>query len=80
MDHWPYEFYIKINEDNRTRMMAEIRAERIAREDRVYHPGMSALAMFRLANWMIVIGKGLQRRYEIPPNHCSQTTSSNIAK
>lgn len=78
MNHWQYEQYRQMDEHNRQRMMAEIKAERLTRQLRVYHPGIFERAMFRLANWMISKGIQLRRRYEIPSVGCSQQTSSSL--
>lgn len=80
MNHWQYEYeqYKQIDEFHRQRMMAEIRAERLVRQTRVYHPGIFERLMFRLANWMIAKGKELRHRYEIPSANCGKTASRNL--
>jgi hypothetical protein len=75
MNHLQYEQYKQIDESYRQRMAAELQAERLVQQYRVYHPGILEQMMFKLANWMISTGKQLRRRYEIPAANCSQTTS-----
>jgi hypothetical protein len=78
MNHWQYEQYKQIDEFSRQRILSEVRVEKLVRQLRVYHPSMFARIMFILANWMIVIGKGFQRRYEIPSANCNQEKSRNL--
>ena len=78
MNHWQYEQIKQIDEFSRQRIMSEIRAEELVRQHRIYHPGVFERMMFRLANWMIAIGKGLRRLYEIPSASCNQETSRNL--
>lgn len=48
-------------------------------EFRPYRPGLFAHAMFDLANWMILTGKQLRRRYEIPVTTCGQSAHGSFA-
>jgi hypothetical protein len=78
MNHWQYEQYKQIDEFSRQRIISEVEADKLVEQYRIYHPGIFERMMFRLANWMIIIGKGLRRRYEIPSANCNQETSSNL--
>lgn len=78
MNHWQYEQYKQMDEFSRQRIISEIRAEKLVRQLRIYHPGIFARMMFSLANWMIAKGHGLRRRYEIPSAHRSQDPSRNL--
>ena len=78
MNHWKYEQYKQNDEYSRQRMVSEVKAERLVRQLRVYHPGIFARMMFRLADWMIANGQGLRRRYEIPLAHHSQDPTRNL--
>ena len=78
MNQWQYEQYKQIDDYSRQRIIAEVRAERVVRQLRIYHPGIFARMMFRLANWMIAKGQGLRRRYEIPSAHRSQDPSRSL--
>jgi hypothetical protein len=75
MNHLQYEQYKQIDESYRQRMVAELQAEKLVQQYRAYHPRMFEKAMFKLAIWMISVGKRLYRRYEIPATSCAQTTS-----
>jgi hypothetical protein len=75
MNHLKYEQYKQIDESYRQRMVAELQAEKLVQQYRVYHPGIFEKAMFKLAIWMISVGKRLYRRYEIPATSCAQTAS-----
>lgn len=78
MNHWQFEQYKQIDEISRQRMQSEARAENLVRRLRTYHPGAFERVMFRLANWMILKGKQLRRRYEIPETGCSQQAPRNL--
>jgi len=78
MNHWQYEQYKQIDEFSRQRIISEIKAEKLVRQYRIYHPGIFERMMFRLANWMIAKGEGLRRRYEIPSANRSQGPSRSL--
>jgi hypothetical protein len=78
MNQWQYEQYKQMDEFSRQRIVSEVKAEKLVQQLRIYHPGMFARMMFRLANWMIAKGQGLRRRYEIPSAHHSQGPSRNL--
>ena len=65
MNHWQYEQYKRINEDDHQRMIEEARIVRLIRASRVDQPSIFEQTMFKLANWMISSGEQLQRRYDI---------------
>lgn len=75
MNHLQYEQYKQIDESYRQRMAAELQAEKLVQQHRIYHPGIFEKAMFKIANWMISVGKRLRQRYEIPATSSAQTTS-----
>jgi len=75
MNHWQYEQYKQIDESYRQRIVAKFQAEKLVQQYRIYHPGIFEKAMFKLANWMISVGKRLRQRYEIPASSCAQTAS-----
>ena len=78
MNHWQFEQYKQIDEISRQRIVSEVRAENLVRKLRTYHPGPFERMMFRLANWMILKGRQLRRRYEIPETSCNQQASRNL--
>jgi hypothetical protein len=57
-----------------------IHLEKIARQGRVYRPGLFARTMFSLANWMIATGKQLRKRYEVPSVDRSQAPTGSFAQ
>lgn len=57
----------------------QIRLEKLARQSQPYKPGRFERLMFNFANWMIVTGKGLRKRYEIPTANCNQAPSKGFA-
>jgi hypothetical protein len=58
--------------------VAELQAEKLVQQYRVYHPGVFEKAMFKLGDWMISKGRQIRRRYEIPSPNCSQTVSRDL--
>jgi hypothetical protein len=69
-------------EYNRQRIASEIRQIRLAQfalKNRIHSPGRFGRLMFNFANWMIVTGKGLRKRYEIPTANCNQAPSKGFA-
>lgn len=57
----------------------QIRLEKLARQSQPYKPGRFERLMLNFANWMIVTGKGLRERYEIPSANYSQPSSKRFA-
>ena len=78
MNHWQYEQYKQIDEFYRQQMRFEVQTERLVQQYRVYHPGRFEQTMFRLANWLIGMGKQLRKRYEIPASTGSRQESHPI--
>ena len=69
-------------EYNRQRIVSDIeqiQRERLALRSQTYKPGRFERLMFNFANWMIVTGKGLRKRYEIPAANCGQAPSKGFA-
>jgi hypothetical protein len=80
MNNWQTEF---MAEDRRQQILQEaehIRLEKLALQARVYRPGMFERTMFNFANWMIVTGKQLRKRYEIPTVQCSHTPTGSFVQ
>jgi len=80
MNNLQYEQYKRLDEYSRHQLAEEIKAEKLIQHYRLYHPGIFERMMFRFGTWMISIGNGLRRRYEIPSTKYSQTALSNFAK
>ena len=69
-------------EYNRQRTLDEVRQihlEKLALKSRVYHPGLFERTMFNFANWMILTGKQLRKRYEVPAVNCNKSPTGNFA-
>jgi hypothetical protein len=76
MHSWHNEFMAEYHRQDILEEAEQIRLERIALQSRVYHPGLFEQTMFNLANWMIVTGKQLRKRYEVPCVDCPTPTGS----
>jgi len=79
MNYWNDE---KTAEYNRQRIMDEviqIRLEKMVLKARVHRPGLFERIMFNFANWMILTGKQLRKRYEVPAVNCNKSPTGNFA-
>jgi elongation factor P hydroxylase len=79
MNHWHNEFMAEYHRLEILEEAEQIRLERIALKSRVYRPGFYARTMYKFANWMILTGKQLRKRYEIPAVDCSKTRTESFA-
>ena len=79
MNNWHNEFMAEYHRQDLLKDGEQIRQANPGIKSRVYHPNMFTRAMFNFANWMIVTGKQLRKRYEIPVVNCSQKRSGNFA-
>jgi len=62
------------------KQMEQVRLEKLAQSSHVYHPGLFTRTMFNFANWMIVTGKQLRKRYEVPTANCNHSPKSSFAR
>jgi hypothetical protein len=79
MNYWNDE---KTAEYNRQRIIDDVQQislEKIALRARVYRPGLFERTMFNFANWMILTGKQLRNRYEVPAVNCNKSPTGNFA-
>ena len=76
MNNWNNEFMAEYQRQQILHEAEQIRLEKIAIQSRVYRPRFFERTMFRFANWMIVTGKQLRKRYEVPAAPCSKSTTS----
>ena len=79
MNYWNDE---KTAEYNRQRIIDDVQQislEKIALRARVYRPGLFERTMFNFANWMILTGKQLRKRYEVPAVNCTKSPTGNFA-
>jgi hypothetical protein len=79
MNNWHNEFMAEYHRLGILEEAEQIRLERIALKSRVYRPGFYARTMYNFANWMILTGKQLRKRYEIPAVDCSKTRTESFA-
>lgn len=79
MNHWHIEAMAELERKAIERELHQIRrAEQVT--VRIQHPGWFARRMFGFANWMILTGKELRRRYEVPVSGCSQVGENALAR
>jgi hypothetical protein len=75
MNVWEYEKTAEYNRQQAIEVIEQLRWERIRARARGDRPRLFARTMFNFANWMIVTGKQLRKRYEVPAVNCSKTES-----
>jgi len=80
MNHWHNDFMAEYHRQDLVKESEKIHLENIALESRVYRTGLFAKTMHSLASWMILTGKKLHARFEIPTVHCHQTRSNSFAR
>ena len=78
MYHWQNEFMAEMHRQQLLAEAKEINLEEIARQGRLYRPGLFERTMFNFANWMIATGKQLRKRYELPVQ-CNKSASGSYA-
>ena len=79
MNNWHNEFMAEYHRRGILEEAEQVRLERIALKSRVYSPGFYARTMFSVANWMILTGKQLRKRYEVPAVDCSKKSTRSFA-
>lgn len=81
MNHWQIEILAEYHRKDIQTQMKHIRLEEEAAPyAHPYQPGWFERAMFGFANWMIVTGKRLRHRYEIPAMDCGQASKRSFAR
>jgi hypothetical protein len=82
MNHWQHEFMAEYRRQEILNEAEQIRLEKegLQIQPRVYRPRLFERTMFNFANWMIVTGKQLRKRYEIPAAHCSSPQNGSYAR
>ncbi len=79
MNNWQNEFMAEYRRQEIVREMEHIRLEEQALQSRVGRPRLFERTMFNFANWMILAGKQLRKRYEVPAIHCSDSCTGSLA-
>ena len=80
MNHWHNEKMAELHRADLINDSEQIRLANLAIQSRVYHPSLFTRTMHSIAGWMIVKGKKLHARYEIPTEHCHQVPSNSFAR
>jgi len=80
MNNWHNDFMAEYHRQDLIKESEQIHLENLASSSRVYQPGLFARTMHSLAGWMILTGKKLHARFEIPTMHCHQTPSNSFAR
>jgi len=80
MNHWHNDFMAEYHRQDLLEESEKIRLESLALESHAYQPGLFVRAIHAFAGWMILTGKKLHARYEIPTAHCHQTRFSSFAR
>ena len=79
MNNWQNEFMAEYHRQRILEEVEQIRLERLALKSRVYRPRFFERTMFNFANWMIVTGKQLRKRYEVPAVNCNNPPTGSFA-
>ena len=87
MNNWHNEFMAEYDRQQVLKETEQIRLEKLAFKSRLYHPGVFERTMFNFANWMIVTGKQLRKRYtrsspvdEIPAVPCNHSPTGSLVR
>lgn len=76
MNNWTYEFMAEYHRQEILKEAEQVHLEGLAVASRGYHTRFVARTMFRFSNWMIITGKQLRKRYEMPCVDCPSPTGS----
>jgi hypothetical protein len=76
MNNWHTEFMAEYHRQQILEDVEHVHLERTVLKARAYRPGLFERSMFRFANWMIVTGKELRKRYEVPAAQCNHQKES----
>jgi hypothetical protein len=79
VNNWHDTFMAEYHRQDILQEAEHIRLEKLAIKSRVYRPRLFERTMFNFANWMIVTGKNLRKRYEVPAVECSKTPRGSFA-
>lgn len=80
MNNWHNEIMAEFHRKDLLDDSEHFRLVNLAIQSRVNRPGLFTRTMFNFANWMILTGKGLRKRYEIPTVNCNHTPSGSFAR
>ena len=80
MNHWHNDFMAEYHRQDLVAEVEQIHMENLAVKSRVYQVGWFARTMHAFASWMILTGRKLHARYEIPTAHRHPTPSNSFAR
>jgi hypothetical protein len=79
MNNWNNEYMAEYHRQDLIREAEQVRREKLGHNSRVYRPSLFTRVMFNFGNWMVVKGKQLRKRYEVPSATCNNATSGSFA-
>jgi len=77
MNHWNNEKMAEFHRMDLINESEQIRLAKLATQSRIYRPSLFTRTMHRIASWMILKGKELHERYELPTAHSHHSPSSS---
>lgn len=80
MNHWHDEKMAEYHREKIHNEIEQIRLVNLTTQSRVYRPSLFTRTMHGIAGWMILKGKELHTRYEIPTDHCHKAPSNSFAR
>ena len=80
MNHWHNDFMAEYHRQDLIKESEKIRIENVALRSSLSQPNLFTRTMHSFAGWMILTGKKLHARFEIPTVHCHQTASNSLAR
>ena len=79
MNNWQNEKLAELHRLDLINERKQIRLESLAMQSHVYRPSLFTRTMHSLAGWMILKGKELHARYELPIEHSHHSPSGSFA-
>lgn len=79
MNNWNNEYLAEYHRQDLIREAEQLSLEKPGYSSHVYRPSLFSRVMFNFGNWMVIRGKQLRKRYEIPSAACNNTTYSSFA-
>lgn len=80
MNNWNNEYMAEYHRQDLIREADQVLLEKLGLSSRVYRPSLFTRVMFNFGNWMVVKGKQLRKRHEIPSAACGNAPSSSFAR
>ncbi len=80
MNHWNNEKMAEFHREDILKDVEQTRLAKLAMQSQVYRPSLFTRTMHGVASWMILKGKELHARYELPAEHCHKMPSNSFAR